>query len=174
MLRSSFCLCLCLALFAPALHAFVPSRARFAALPPSLVALRVSQHQVTSRTASSAENDRKEYAAIFPGSEVRIQIGNIELARKAWKKRRRSGSPVLIPCSVLDLDRTTLVLDNIVYLIQKYGVPMKDSQLTTVPEGYRGGDICMCISDLTQNYRRHLGSSLAVSLLSIDELRLAN
>jgi hypothetical protein len=159
MLRSSFLLCL--ALLAP-LDAFVPSRARFAIIQAS--PLRVSQQEIYSTSISNSDDGKTEYAAIFPGSEVRIQVGNVELARKAWKKRRRSGSPVLIPCSVLDLDRTTLVVDNIVYLIQKFGTPMSESKLELLPEGYKGKDICLSMSELNQNYRKHLGSSLAVSL----------
>jgi hypothetical protein len=163
MLRSS--LFLCLALLAPPLDAFVATaRTRFAIIQASSPRQVSPQQEVYSTSINSNSDDGKtEYAAIFPGSEVRIQVGNVELARKAWKKRRRSGSPVLIPCSVLDLDRTTLVVDNIVYLIQKFGTPMSESKLELMPEGYKGKDICLSMSELNQNYRKHLGSSLAVS-----------
>jgi hypothetical protein len=62
-------------------------------------------------------------AAIEPGSTVRIQIGDTSLARKAWKKRRRNKSPLLVPCSLLTKDLQTSLQDNILYLVKKFGSP---------------------------------------------------
>jgi hypothetical protein len=62
-------------------------------------------------------------AAIEPGSTVRIQIGDVSLARKAWKKRRRNKSPLLVPCSLLTKDLHASLQDNVLYLVKKFGSP---------------------------------------------------
>ena len=159
MVRSTSSLLLCWALLSPA-QAFLLTRPRFAVIPSSCRSVALQEEYSTS---SSSDDGKLDYAAISPGSEVRIQVGNVELARKAWKKRRRSGSPVLIPCSVLNIDRNSMIVNNILYLIQKFGTPMSESKLEIQPEGYKGKDICLSMSELNQSYRKHLGSSLAVS-----------
>jgi hypothetical protein len=62
-------------------------------------------------------------SAIEPGSSVCIQIGDMSLARKAWKKRRRNKSPLLVPCSLLTKDLHSSLQDNILYLVKKFGSP---------------------------------------------------
>lgn len=156
-----------LAVFALILSAqgFVVSRPRFSLISTS--PHRVSQQEEYSTSSSSHDGVKSEYAAISPGSEVRIKVGNVELARKAWKKRRRSGSPILIPCSILDVDETTMVLDNIVYIIQKFGIPMSESAMEVIPEGYKSKDVCLSMSELNLSYRKHLGTSLAKHAVSL-------
>lgn len=51
--------------------------------------------------SSAVVNDGCEAALLLPGQSVRIQIGDVAASRKAWKKRRRNASPILVPASVL-------------------------------------------------------------------------
>ena len=106
---------------------------------------------------------RLEYAALFPSDTfntassgsvhhqqfMQIQVGDLALARKAWKKRRRSGSPLLVPCSVLNLDRTSLVRDNLLYLLYKFGTDQKDGTV-------------LSLGELRRRYKSHLRGSLSV------------
>lgn len=92
-----------------------------------------------------------EYAALPPGTVVQIQVGDMSLARKAWKKRRRSGSPLLVPCSVLNVDRASTVRWNLIYLLEKFG---------RGGAGSKGG-VILSLANLAKRYRTHLKASLA-------------
>jgi hypothetical protein len=102
-------------------------------------------------TGSSKEGEKMifQYAALPPGTVVQIQVGDVGLARKAWKKRRRSGSPLLVPCSVLNVDRASTVRWSLIYLLEKFGRSA----------GNRGGTL-LSLASLAQRYRSHLKSSL--------------
>lgn len=91
-----------------------------------------------------------EYAALRPGTVVQVQVGDLSLARKAWKKRRRTGSPLLVPCSVLNVDRRSAVRWNLIFLLEKFGQAGK---------GKKGG-IVMSLKELARSYRSYLKSSL--------------
>jgi len=91
-----------------------------------------------------------EYAALRPGTVVQVHVGDLSLARKAWKKRRRTGSPLLVPCSVLNVDRRSAVRWNLIFLLEKFGRAGK---------GNKGG-IVMSLKDLALSYRTYLKSSL--------------
>ena len=91
-----------------------------------------------------------EYAALRPGTVVQVQVGDLSLARKAWKKRRRTGSPLLVPCSVLNVDRRSAVRWNLIFLLEKFG---------RAGHGKKGG-IVMSAKDLAKSYRSYLKSSL--------------
>jgi hypothetical protein len=101
--------------------------------------LLIVKEDALSREARSAPNGpesnpnhgnrgtrRQEYAALQPGTVVQVQVGDLALARKAWKKRRRTGSPLLVPCSVLSVDRQSMVRWNMIFLLEKFGQPVKD------------------------------------------------
>ncbi|GKZ00805.1 hypothetical protein MPSEU_001032200 [Mayamaea pseudoterrestris] len=90
------------------------------------------------------------YSAFMPGSILNIQVGDVSRARKAWKKRRRSGSPLLVPCSILSVDRASSVTRNLVYLLDKFGQSAGSVQ----------GGIQLDAVELAQRYRSHLKSSL--------------
>lgn len=92
---------------------------------------------------------RPEYGALSPGTVVQVQIGDLALARKAWKKRRRTGSPLLVPCSVLNADRQSMVRWNLIYLLEKFGQSSKDG-------------IAISETELAKRYRTFLKSSLKV------------
>lgn len=105
---------------------------------------------------------RPEFSALVPGrSELQIQVGDLDLARKAWKKRRRSGSPVLVPCSVLSTERKSMVLNNLVYLLHKFGSPISELDLPGErPAGYKSNHIGISATDLGRAYQSHLKASL--------------
>jgi hypothetical protein len=97
-----------------------------------------------------------EYGALRPGTVVQVQIGDLQLARKAWKKRRRSGSPLLVPCSILNVDRQSMVLWNLIFLLEKFG-------RETSPSKSKNGDdraIEFSVASLARVYRTYLKSSL--------------
>lgn len=75
---------------------------------------------IDNNVASSAE----EAALLLPGHRLRIRIGDVAQSRKAWKKRRRNASPILIPCSVLGVDRTDMVRGNVITLLNMIGEEM--------------------------------------------------
>lgn len=91
-----------------------------------------------------------EFAALRPGTVVQVQVGDLSLARKAWKKRRRTGSPLLVPCSVLNVDRRSAVRWNLIFLLEKFGRGGK---------GNKGG-LAISLKDLARSYRTYLKSSL--------------
>ena len=101
--------------------------------------------------ASSSQHKQFEYAAFLPGAAttLHIQVGDLALARKAWKKRRRSGSPLLVPCSVLDLDRISMLRENMVFLLYKFGTAQKDG-------------VVLSAGDLNQRFKSHLKGKLSV------------
>lgn len=94
-----------------------------------------------------APSNRPEYGALSPGTVVQVQVGDISLARKAWKKRRRTGSPLLVPCSVLNVDRQSMVRWNLIFLLEKFGRSQKDG-------------IEISSEELSKKYRTFLQSSL--------------
>ncbi|VEU37464.1 unnamed protein product [Pseudo-nitzschia multistriata] len=101
-------------------------------------------------SSGSGKSSPLEYAALRPGTVVQVQVGDLSLARKAWKKRRRTGSPLLVPCSILNVDRRSAVRWNLIFLLEKFGQPGR---------GKRGG-IVMSLKDLASSYRKFLKSSL--------------
>lgn len=80
-------------------------------------------------------------AALEPGSPLHVQVGDLSLARKAWKKRRRNKSPLLAPCTLHAIDPKKLLQRNILYLIKKFGTPR------------------LSIGELSRRYKSHLGST---------------
>jgi len=90
---------------------------------------------------------RAEYGALAAGTVVQVQVGDISLARKAWKKRRRTGSPLLVPCSILNVDQRSMIRWNLIFLLEKFGKAKTDGVQITV-------------SELAQRYRTFLRSSM--------------
>lgn len=99
-------------------------------------------------SSSHPARPKSQYAALAPGTVVHIKVGDVSLARKAWKKRRRSGSPLLVPCSVLNVDRQSTVRWNLIYLLEKFGT-------STSGQGIR-----ISLGELGRRSRTHLKSSL--------------
>jgi hypothetical protein len=106
---------------------------------------------VAAETPHSMKGDLKpstQFAALAPGTVVHIQVGDVSLARKAWKKRRRSGSPLLVPCSVLNVDRASTIRWNLIYILEKFGRS-------------NASGIRMTLTELSSRHRTHLKSSLS-------------
>jgi len=92
-----------------------------------------------------------EYSVLRAGTIVQVQVGDLSLARKAWKKRRRTGSPLLVPCSIISVDRQSAVRWNLVFLLEKFGRPSNNK---------RKAGISMSLKELALAYRTYLKSSL--------------
>lgn len=128
----------------------------------SALAASVSKKKKDSPEYSVVEPEKKtEFAALSPGCSVEIQVGDVSQARKAWKKRRRSGSPLLVPCSILTVDRKKMIRMNILHLVQKFGKPL--SQIESQEVGFHSSDICLSFGDINKLYSSHFRTSLAVS-----------
>jgi hypothetical protein len=108
-----------------------------------------SEDDTPDENSEPGTSKRPEYGALSPGTVVQVQIGDLALARKAWKKRRRTGSPLLVPCSVLNADRQSMVRWNLIYLLEKFGQSSKDG-------------IAISETELAKRYRTFLKSSLKV------------
>mmetsp|Transcript_22479 Transcript_22479/g.54376 ORF Transcript_22479/g.54376 Transcript_22479/m.54376 type:complete len:569 (-) Transcript_22479:89-1795(-) len=95
-------------------------------------------------------NDNNELALLLPGQTLRIQIGDISASRKAWKKRRRNASPILIPCSVLGMNREWMVRWNVMTLLHMVG---EESSAA-------GGAVGATAGKIGRAYRQRLGGHL--------------
>jgi hypothetical protein len=109
----------------------------------------------TAGERRTASNNRllTEHGFLRPGTVVQIEVGDLSLARKAWKKRRRSDSPLLVPCSILNVDRSSMVRWNLLFLLEKFGCKVKSS-----PKDAPGFEISLL--SLARYYRTFLKSSL--------------
>jgi hypothetical protein len=118
--------------------------------PTNGVVEAFSSHSVVDKGSGTGHSSKPtlQYAAMEPGTVAQIQIGDTRLARKAWKKRRRTGSPLLVPCSVLNVDRRSILRWNIMYLLSKFG------------SAANSGSIRIDLAELTRRHRTHLQSSL--------------
>ena len=111
---------------------------------------------------------RTELISLSPGTSiVSVKIGNPGLARKAWKKRRRSLSPVLMPCSVLGVPNTEshrmrILRDNVMFILSRYGMDWEKHVELAVGSGKGGGKgIYIKASEVARLYRREFRCSLA-------------
>mmetsp|Transcript_23902 Transcript_23902/g.27398 ORF Transcript_23902/g.27398 Transcript_23902/m.27398 type:complete len:898 (-) Transcript_23902:166-2859(-) len=111
-------------------------------------------YEERNSTSDSIYNHKRsspEYSVLRPGTVVRVQVGDLSLARKAWKKRRRTGSPLLVPCSIISVDQQSAVRWNLVFLLEKFGRPSNNK---------RKAGISMSLKELALAYRTYLKSSL--------------
>ena len=105
-----------------------------------------------SETTTSNNNSPRpglEYAVLRPGTVVRIQVGDPAVARKAWKKRRRTKSPLLVPCSIVTVEHLAMVRWNLLFLLEKFGRQEKKHQ----------PGIVLSAPQLARYYRSYLKSS---------------
>mmetsp|Transcript_7898 Transcript_7898/g.14880 ORF Transcript_7898/g.14880 Transcript_7898/m.14880 type:complete len:692 (+) Transcript_7898:144-2219(+) len=70
---------------------------------------------------AAQNNILPESAAVLPGQVINIRIGDVSNPRKAWKKRRRTGSPVLVPCTILGMNKEIMVKYNLMNLLHRFG-----------------------------------------------------
>jgi len=115
------------------------------ALPIETTTRSLSQQTSSHQTT----NPHYSYAALEPGTVIQIQIGDLSVARKAWKKRRRNASPLLVPCSILSTDRISQIRWNLIYLLHKFGTSSTNNK-----------KVRLSVAELAQRHRSHLGSSL--------------
>ncbi|KAL7535883.1 hypothetical protein ACHAWF_005303 [Thalassiosira exigua] len=95
-------------------------------------------------------DDDAELALLLPGQTLRIRIGDVSSSRKAWKKRRRNSSPVLVPCSVLGMSREWMVRWNVLTLLHAIGEEHPAA----------GGAVSATAGKIGRAYRRRLGGDL--------------
>ena len=125
-----------------------------------ITTLGISSSGIQSDDIERSEDIRPEFAVLFPGDQIEVRVGNLDLARKAWKKRRRSGSPVLVPCSILSSDRKSLVMNNLIFLLRKFGRPMSEQKMDQLPDGFKSHHISLTFPELNRWYKLHLRASL--------------
>ena len=120
-------------------------------------------------TAANDDDNQKECAALLPACQVQVRLGEMSQARKAWKKRRRSGSPLLVPVNILGLDRTSLVRNNVQAILLKYGNPITNKSSGGV-DGLPRNGVCLPVSKLCKLLERDYGTNLLdnAQLLAFD------
>jgi len=100
-----------------------------------------------------------ENAILLPGQIVSIRIGDISQSRKAWKKRRRSGSPILVPCTILGMDRKLMVKWNVMALLHTFGKkPLAGEDVGDMLPNKHG--VVLSVGALVKLYKHRLGGNL--------------
>ena len=120
-------------------------------------------HPATALRLSSPSSfsTTDECAALLPAQAVQIRVGDVSQARKAWKKRRRSGSPLLIPATIIGVEQESFVRHNVMTILHKYGSPVKQQQ-SSGPSLPRNG-VALSVSKVCKLCERDLGLSLLKS-----------
>jgi hypothetical protein len=124
---------------------------------PTLSSLSTTTTTTSSSSRSKVTKVRVQYGAFEPGTVVQIEVGDTSRARKAWKKRRRSDSPLLVPCSILHVNRIATIRWNCIYLLEKFGSPNPNQHYATATAN-KG--IRISLTELSVRYRTHLKTSL--------------
>lgn len=152
-----------LAIVQPATSFVTPPTSRHM---PQLTDDRSNHHLIlfvaANPNAGDDDNQHMECAALLPAQAVQVKLGEIAQARKAWKKRRRSGSPLLIPVEILGLDRTSLVRNNVLAILLKYGNPITNQSaggLSSMDDLPRNG-VCLSVSKLCKLTERDYCTNL--------------
>lgn len=113
----------------------------------------VAMMDISDSTASTATDEAAnadELALLLPGQTLRIQIGDVSSSRKAWKKRRRNSSPILIPCSILGMNREWMVRWNVMTLLHQVGEESNAAD----------GAVAISSGKLGRAYKKRLGGDL--------------
>ena len=142
--------------------AFTSQSSSSAIIRPSIASSALhysSDSEIDSITSTSTDTDinntdniNSELALLLPGQTLRIRIGDISASRKAWKKRRRNASPILIPCSILGMNREWMVRWNVMTLLHQIG-----EERTASPGG---SAVCATVGKLNRAYRQRLNGDL--------------
>ena len=109
----------------------------------------ISTSAATDEADAEADNS-DELALLLPGQTLRIQIGDVSSSRKAWKKRRRNSSPILIPCSILGMNREWMVRWNVMTLLHQVGEESPAAD----------GAVAISAGKLGRAYKKRLGGDL--------------
>ena len=135
-------------------HRFVTDRYRRQRLPlhisSSFSSSSINNHPVHPQSADILQDP--EFASLCKGQMISIQVGDISQARKAWKKRRRRDSPLLIPCTILGLDRLSLLRCSIIHLVHAFG--------KNIHSDFAG--VSLSISSLNKLYMQHFYGDLNI------------
>lgn len=113
--------------------------------------LAVSSVHDEDATSSPQVELTSESASLLPGQVVSIRIGDMSNPRKAWKKRRRTGSPILVPCSILGMNRETMVKNNLINLLHRFGKPQEH-------DSHKG--VVLSVGAAVKLYKHRLGGNL--------------
>ena len=101
---------------------------------------------------TNTQSANSELALLLPGQTLRIQIGDINQSRKAWKKRRRNTSPILIPCSILGMNREWMVRYNIMTILHQIGEP----------SSFVNGQVGATVGKISRAYKKKLHGDLRI------------
>jgi len=101
---------------------------------------------------TNPQSTNSELALLLPGQTLRIQIGDINQSRKAWKKRRRNTSPILIPCSILGMNREWMVRYNIMTILHQIGEP----------SSFVNGQVGATVGKISRAYKKKLHGDLRI------------
>ena len=110
----------------------------------------VAMMDISDSAATNEADNSSELALLLPGETLRIQIGDVSASRKAWKKRRRNSSPILIPCSILGINREWMVRWNVMTLLHQVGEESPAAD----------GAVAITSGKLGRAYKKRLGGDL--------------
>lgn len=110
----------------------------------------VAMMDISDSTVADEADNSSELALLLPGETLRIQIGDVSASRKAWKKRRRNSSPILIPCSILGINREWMVRWNVMTLLHQVGEESPAAD----------GAVAVSSGKLGRAYKKRLGGDL--------------
>lgn len=113
---------------------------------PYLFSSSVQNEEVPLASLSSA---LPESASVLPGQVINIRIGDMSNPRKAWKKRRRSGSPILVPCTILGMNKEITVKYNLMNLLHRFGKQRENET-----------GVMLSVSAAVKLYKYRLGGNL--------------
>ena len=102
----------------------------------------------------STDSHQPECGAILPGQVISIRIGDMSQPKKAWKKRRRTGSPILVPCTILGMNRESMVKWNLMTLLHRFGKLDGENE-------HNG--VVLTLGAAVNLYKSRLGGNLLVS-----------
>jgi hypothetical protein len=101
----------------------------------------------------SSDDFQPECGVLSPGQVISIRFGDISQPKKAWKKRRRSGSPLLVPCTIVGMNRESMVKSNLIHLLHRFGSKPDDDD--TMNNG-----VVLNLSAAVKLYKSRLGGNL--------------
>lgn len=133
------------------ISAFAPSRSILKSLPRTETEIFSNSIQDEEVSPSTEAPVVPETASILPGQVVSIRIGDMSNPRKAWKKRRRTGSPILVPCTILGLNKEMMVKFNLINLLHRFGKPQEHDS--------RNG-VVLSVGAAVKLYKHRLGGDL--------------
>jgi hypothetical protein len=115
-----------------------------------LPVLSVDQNEAILSPNEDNNNPSPESASLLPGQILTIRVGDTSLARKAWKKRRRSFSPILVPCTITSINRNLMVKNNIINILHRFGKTNTNTN----------NGVVLTVGAMVKLYKHRLGGNL--------------